>query len=48
MAQGLCDRPLIVKEGDPKSIGHSMTLPKDISDREALKAEPSEIKLDGL
>ncbi len=39
MGQGRCDRPLIVKEEDPKSIGHSMTLPKDISDREALKAE---------
>src|SRR5208337_1380448 len=39
MGQGFCDRPLIVKEEDPKSIGHSMTLPKDISDREALKAE---------
>ena len=30
---------LIVKDEDPKSIGHSMTLPKDISDREAIKAE---------
>ncbi len=39
MGQGRCDRPLIVKEEDPKSIGHSMTLPKDISNREALKAE---------
>lgn len=39
MGQGQCARPLIVKEEDPKSIGHSMTLPKDISDREAIKAE---------
>jgi DNA polymerase IV len=39
MGQGRCDRPLIVKEEDPKSIGHSMTLPKDISDKEAIKAE---------
>ncbi|MBI5632889.1 MAG: DNA polymerase IV [Nitrospirae bacterium] len=39
MGQGRCDRPLIVKEEDPKSIGHSMTLPKDISDREAIKSE---------
>ena len=39
MGQGRCDRPLTVKEEDPKSIGHSMTLPIDISDREAIKAE---------
>ncbi|MBI5074270.1 MAG: DNA polymerase IV [Nitrospirae bacterium] len=39
MGLGRCDRPLIVKEEDPKSIGHSMTLPKDISDGEAIKAE---------
>ena len=39
MGQGRCDRTLISKEEDPKSIGHSMTLPKDISDREAMKAE---------
>lgn len=39
MGQGRCDRTLIVKEEDPKSIGHSMTLPKDISDREAIKVE---------
>jgi DNA polymerase-4 len=39
MGQGRCDRPLIVKEEEPKSIGHSMTLPDDISNREALKAE---------
>jgi DNA polymerase-4 len=39
MGLGSCDRPLIVREEDPKSIGHSMTLPKDISDREAIKSE---------
>lgn len=39
MGQGRCDRPLAVKEEDPKSIGHSMTLPEDISDLEAIKAE---------
>ena len=39
MGQGLCDRLLTVTEEDPKSIGHSMTLPIDISDREAIKAE---------
>jgi len=39
MGQGRCDRPLIVREEDPKSIGHSMTLPEDISDKEAMKAE---------
>lgn len=38
MGQGICNRPLIVKEEDPKSIGHSMTLPTDISDREELEA----------
>lgn len=39
MGQGHCDRPLIVKEEDPKSIGHSMTLAKDTSDREVINAE---------
>ena len=39
MGMGRCDRPLIVKEEDPKSIGHSMTLSKDISDREAIRSE---------
>lgn len=39
MGLGRCDRPLIVREGNPKSIGHSMTLPEDISDREAITSE---------
>jgi len=30
MGQGICHRPLIVKESGPKSVGHSMTLPYDI------------------
>jgi len=39
MGQGHCDRPLIFKEEDPKSIGHSTTLAKDTSDREVINAE---------
>lgn len=39
MGMGLCDRPLVVREGDPKSIGHSMTLPRDISDRAEIEAQ---------
>lgn len=38
MGIGLCNRPLIVREEDPKSIGHSMTLPKNISDRNEIEA----------
>lgn len=30
MGQGIHTRPVLSKEGEPKSIGHSMTLPKDI------------------
>ena len=37
MGMGICDRPVITKEEDPKSIGHSMTLPKDIWDREEIE-----------
>jgi DNA polymerase-4 len=39
MGMGLCNRPLIVQEEDPKSIGHSMTFPKDLSDRKEIEAE---------
>lgn len=39
MAKGDYDRPLIVQEKDPKSIGHSMTFPKDLSTREEIEAE---------
>lgn len=39
MGMGLCDRPLVTEEGDPKSIGHSRTLAKDISDRKEIEAQ---------
>ena len=39
MGQGVCHRPLIVKEEDPKSIGHSMTLPHDICSRKQIEAQ---------
>ncbi|RJQ43813.1 MAG: DNA polymerase IV [Nitrospiraceae bacterium] len=39
MGLGICRRPLIVREGDPKSIGHSMTLPRDISSRKHIEAQ---------
>ncbi len=39
MGMGLCNRPLYVQEADPKSIGHSMTFPKDLSERKEIKAE---------
>ena len=39
MGQGQCDRPLVINEEDPKSIGHSRTLPIDISDRATLRTE---------
>ncbi len=39
MGQGICCRPLVVKEGDPRSIGHSMTLPYDISSRGQIEAQ---------
>lgn len=32
MGLGICRREIKTKEEDPKSIGHSITLPKDISD----------------
>lgn len=38
MGMGLCSRPLIVHQEDPKSIGHSMTLQKNISDRREIEA----------
>ena len=37
MGQGLCTRTLITKEEDPKSIGHSMTLEKNISNRKEIE-----------
>jgi len=39
MGMGCCNRPLYVQDTEPKSIGHSMTFPKDLSDREEIKAE---------
>jgi len=39
MGKGICGRELIVREKDPKSIGHSMTLPRDISGREDMEAQ---------
>jgi DNA polymerase-4 len=39
MGMGLCNRPLYVQEEDPKSIGHSMTFPKDLAERKDINAE---------
>ncbi len=38
MGLGLCERPLRREESDPKSIGHSTTLPEDIRERELAAA----------
>ncbi|MBI5044015.1 MAG: DNA polymerase IV [Nitrospirae bacterium] len=38
MGMGICSRPVISDEEEPKSIGHSMTLPKNIGDRDEIKA----------
>jgi len=38
MGMGVCSRPVISEEGETKSIGHSMTLPKNIGDRDEIKA----------
>lgn len=37
MGRGICRRPIAVREEDPKSIGHSLTLPRDISDRKDIE-----------
>ena len=42
MGMGLCNRPLYVHDEDPKSVGHSMTFPKDLSDRERYRSGDSE------
>jgi DNA polymerase IV len=39
MGMGLCGRALHVHEEDPKSIGHSMTFPKDLASGEEIEAE---------
>lgn len=36
MGQGIYTRPVVVHEEEPKSIGHSMTLPKDIYIRDEI------------
>jgi DNA polymerase-4 len=38
MGMGVCTRPLITTEEEPKSIGHSMTLPRDVYDREEIES----------
>jgi DNA polymerase-4 len=39
MGIGICNRPLYVHEEDPKSVGHSMTFSKDLSDMKEIDAE---------
>jgi DNA polymerase IV len=39
MGMGICNRPLHIHEEDPKSIGHSMTFPENLSGREKIEAE---------
>ncbi len=38
MGMGVCSRPVIAEDEEPKSIGHSMTLPKNIGNRDEIKA----------
>lgn len=38
MGMGICNRPVQTNPEDAKSIGHSMTLPKDIYERKEIKA----------
>lgn len=38
MGMGRCNRPVQTKPEEPKSIGHSMTLPTDIWEREKIEA----------
>ena len=37
MGTGMCERPLTTEEEEPKSIGHGMTLSRDIYDREEIE-----------
>ncbi len=37
MGMGICDRPVVMHEEEPKSIGHSMTLPRDIYERDQIE-----------
>jgi DNA polymerase-4 len=38
MGMGLCPRQMVVEESAPKSIGHSMTLPRDIWQRQEIES----------
>jgi DNA polymerase-4 len=38
MGLGMCQRPVNPEPGDAKSVGHSFTLPEDISDRGLIRA----------
>ncbi|MGB9714905.1 MAG: DNA polymerase IV [Thermodesulfovibrionales bacterium] len=38
MGKGICNRPVQIKPEDAKSVGHSMTLPEDIWEREKIEA----------
>lgn len=37
MGMGICDRSVVIHEEEPKSIGHGMTLPRDISERDQIE-----------
>ncbi|MGD9578121.1 MAG: DNA polymerase IV [Syntrophorhabdus sp.] len=37
MGMGICDRPVVEHEEEPKSIGHGMTLPRDIYERDQIE-----------
>jgi DNA polymerase-4 len=37
MGMGICERPLVIHEEKPKSIGHGMTLTRDIYEREQIE-----------
>ncbi len=39
MGQGVCSRPVAATEEEPKSIGHSMTLPRDICNPAEIEAQ---------
>lgn len=38
MGMGVCNRPVVSRPEDPKSIGHSWTLPRDVSEKGAIEA----------
>jgi DNA polymerase-4 len=37
MGMGICERPVVMQEEKPKSIGHGMTLPRDIYERDQIE-----------